>query len=132
MGLDCYASIYSDRIFITPEMEAKFDKSFYDGSSFRGTTIDIIINAVTNYSLRYVGSSSVKGIYDELSQFLEKNKEKLEKEFNDKDEIDIRHYVDHYYPDQGYRYFIDSDRLYGVLNFFKVCHENNLYVISDY
>ena len=133
MGLDLYASIYRNRIFITPEMEAKFDKSFGDKSSFRGTSFETVISSITGESMYYVYSAT--DMYESLNKFIKENKEKIEDGYPDKEQIDIRDYVEDYnicLYGKEYLYKIYIDDLYGIRDFFKVCHENNLYIRSDY
>ena len=132
MGLDCYASIYQKRIFMTDEIEKKFvDEKIHlcdcGGSSFRGKLYDTIINAIADDSLYFVGSEKL--IYRSLCEFIERNREKLHKE---KYEIDIRDYVKDYREcSRGY-YTCSLDELYGLQKFFKICVENNLYIHSSF
>ena len=133
MGLDLYASIYRNRIFITPEMEAKFNKSFGHKSTFRGTSFETVISSITGESLYYVYSAT--DMYERLNKFIIENKEKIEDGYPEKEEIDIRDYIDDYtlcLSGKEYTYKIYIDQLYGIRDFFKVCHENKLYVKSDH
>ena len=45
-----YCMLFVMKESITPEMEAKFDKSFGDKSSFRGTSFETVISSITGES----------------------------------------------------------------------------------
>ena len=135
MGLDCYASIYKKRIFMTDEIEKKFvdakiSLSQCNGSSFRGKSYDTIIGAIADDSLYFVGSEKL--IYERLCNFLEQNKDKLKKDDETYFEIDIRNYIQDYPECSRGNYTCDLDELYSLQKFFKICVENNLTIHSSF
>ena len=135
MGLDCYASIYQKRIFMTDEIEKKFvdakiSLSECNGSSFRGKSYDTIIGAIADDSLYFVGSEKL--IYERLCNFLEQNKDKLKKDDETYFEIDIRNYIQDYPECRRGNYTCGLYELYGLQKFFKICVENNLTIHSSF
>ena len=134
MGLDCDASIYRKRIFITDEIRQKFvdekiSLCYDDGSSFRGKSHDIIIDSITDHSLySFLSPYSIEKIYRELCYFIENNQEKLQKDEEEKEEIDIRDYVKDYRESKNEYYMTSLPNLIGLKNFFKICYENQLYL----
>ena len=127
MGLHVFASSFRKRIFLDPEMDLKFDKKF--GSSFGGKSYDTVFNAITDETLYF--PCCPKQIYERLTDFIEKNKEKMESDTINNDEIDIRDYLDDYEDAPIWRYKIDILSLYGLRDFFKICYLNNLYVLPS-
>ena len=96
------------------------------------TAYETVIGSIIHETLYHVYSA--KNVNERLNNFLEENKDKIENEapVKDQDRIDIRDYVQDYSLGKEDTYIIYVDKLYRLRNFFKVCHENNLNVLSEH
>ena len=100
------------------------------GGYFRGKSYNTIISIIADDSLYFHGSCELT--YKSLSEFIENNKEKLQKDDEEKGEIDIRNYFDDYYDNTREYYIFLLSELYGLHDFFKICYEHNLYIHSNF
>ena len=135
MKFESYASIYENIIFVPDDIT----KIFIDndlcvsgcfGSSFSGILFESLISSITNTSL-YINQNkySVKQLYNKLCKFIEIHQEKLQKDQEEKKEIDIRNYVKHYERCPHNYYTCTLDELIDLKRFFEICVENELFII---
>ena len=132
MGLDCCASIYKRRIFLPENIIKEFNDSKHAISrngEFQGKAYNTFIEIIANDSLYCHGSCELT--YESLDKFIKDNHEKLLKDDEEKDQIDLRDYFDDYPEEPDYKYMCSLHELYGLCEFFNICSKHKLCLHSS-